>query len=91
MAPSVAAVNQTSGDNSSDNDSSLLRSLPAPTEAQQGMAVVMESIVLTEKDIPEAMLAESFDKHTIPKLQWWLLCRGVTVKTSVKKAEIIQR
>jgi len=55
------------------------------------MAVVMESIVLTEKDIPEAMLAESFDKHTIPKLQWWLLCRGVTVKTSVKKAEIIQR
>jgi len=53
------------------------------------MAVVMESIVLTEKDIPG--LAKPFDKHTIPELRWWLLCRGVTVKTSLKKAEIIQR
>jgi len=87
----MAAVYQTSGDNSSDNDSSPLRSLPAPTEAQRRMAVVMESIVLTEKDIPGAMLAEPFDKHTIPELRWWLLCRGVTVKTSLKKEEIIQR
>ena len=49
MALSVAAVNQISGDNSSHNDSSPLRSLPAPTETQRGMAVV--SIILTEKDI----------------------------------------
>ena len=68
MASSVAAVNQTSGDNSSDNDGSPLRSPPALTEAQRGMVVVMECIVLTEKDIP-----------------------GATVKTSLKKAEIIQR
>jgi len=91
MASSVAAVYQTSGDNSSDNDSSPLRLLPAPTEAQRGMGVVMESIILTEKDIPGVMLAEPFDKHTIPELRWWLLCRGVTVKKSLKKAEIIQR
>jgi len=88
---SFAAVNQTSSDNSSDNDGSPLRSLTAPTEAQRGMAVVTERIVLTEKDIPGAMLAEPFNKHTIPKLRWWLLCRGVTVKTSLKKTEIIHR
>jgi len=84
MASSVAAINQTSGDNSSNNDSSPLRSLPAPTEAQRGMAVVMESIVLKEKDIPGAMLAEPFNKHAIPELRWWLLCRGVIVKARQK-------
>ena len=82
MALSVAIVNQTTGDNSSanasTNDSSPPRSPPAPTEAQRRMPVTMESIVLTEKDIPGAILTELFDKHTIPELRWWLLCRGVT-------------
>ena len=68
MASSVAAVNQTSGDNSSYNDSSPLRSLLAPIETQRRMAVGIESIILTEKDIPGVMLAEPFDKHTIPEL-----------------------
>ena len=90
-----ALVNQTTGDNLSTNatanDSSLPRLPPEPAEAQRRMSVAMDNITLTEKDIPGAMLTEPFDKHTIPELRWWLLCRGVFVQTSLKKAEIIKR
>ena len=36
-------------------------------------------VELTESDIPGASLNEPLDRHTIPELKWWLLCRGVTV------------
>ena len=40
----------------------------------------------TESDIPGASLNEPLDRHTIPELKWWLLCRGVTVSSSIKKS-----
>ena len=90
MATSSAVVNPATGDNLSINNSLPPRLPPAATETQRRMPVAIKSIVLTE-DIPGAMLNEPFNKHTIPELRWWLLCRRVTVQTSLKKAEIIQR
>ena len=39
------------------------------------------AVVLTEADIPGAHLDEPFERHTIPELRWWLLCRGVSAPT----------
>ena len=48
-------------------------------------------ITLTEDDIPGASLQPPFEKHTVSELRWWLLCRGVTVSISLKKAKIIEK
>ena len=48
-------------------------------------------VELTESDIPGASLNEPLDRHTIPELKWWLLCRGVTVSSSIKKSQLIDR
>ena len=90
MATSSAVVNPATGDNLSNNNSLPPRLPPPATETQRRMPVAIKSIVLTE-DIPGAMLNEPFNKHTIPELRWWLLRKRVTVQTSLKKAEIIQR
>ena len=39
-------------------------------------------IQLSEHDIPGAFLSEPIDRHTMPELWWWLLCRGVKVPAS---------
>lgn len=46
---------------------------------------------LTENDIPGASLQPPFEKHTVSELRWWLLCRGLTVSTSMKKGKIIDK
>ena len=51
----------------------------------------VEVIALTATDIPGAELSEPLDKHPVVALQWWLLCRGIKVATSVKKKELIDR
>lgn len=43
---------------------------------------------LTEDDIVGACLQPSFEKYTNAELRCWLQCRGVTVSTSMKKANI---
>lgn len=48
-------------------------------------------LALTEEDIPGAALSEPFDSHTVTELRWWLLCRGITVPTSWKKAQVVKR
>ena len=48
-------------------------------------------ITLTEDDIPGASLQPPFEKHKVSELRWWLLCRGVTVSISLKKAKIIEK
>ena len=48
-----------------------------------------EEITLIESDIPGADLAEPFEKYNIQDLRWWLLCRGVKVHMSIKKAALI--
>lgn len=55
------------------------------------MAEVAEVPVLTEEDIPGAMLNEPLETHTIPALKWWLLCRGIQVSSSMKKPKLIER
>ena len=51
---------------------------------------VCENSFLTE-DIPGASIKKPYEKYSMHELGWWLLCRGVTVPTTLRKAEIIQR
>ena len=39
---------------------------------------------LTESGIPGALLSEPIDCHTMLKLKWWVLCRGIKAQTSWK-------
>ena len=48
-------------------------------------------MTLEEKDIEGASLEEPLDSKTVPQLRWWLLCHGVQVPTSEKKAALIKR
>ena len=34
---------------------------------------------------------KNLEKHTIPKLRWWLLCRGISLRMSLKKTQIITK
>eukprot|EP00731_Ephydatia_muelleri_P024343 Em0016g614a len=45
----------------------------------------------TAADIPSADLAAPFDKHTVPALRWWLLCRGICAPGSWNKKKLIDR
>ena len=49
------------------------------------------TVELTEADIPGLFLSEPFDRHTIPKLRWWVLCRGIQAPTSWKKKRLVSR
>ena len=46
--------------------------------------------VLTEDDIPGAPLPPPFSKYIVAELRWWLLCRGQTVSTAMKKSLIVE-
>lgn len=46
---------------------------------------------LSENDIPGASLTEPLEAHNVAALKWWLLCRGIKVKSSSRKKEIIER
>jgi hypothetical protein len=56
-----------------------------------GQPSASASITLTEEDIPGALLLEPYEGHTLEELRWWLLCHGVTVPTSMKKAKVVER
>lgn len=55
------------------------------------MASVNTSLTLTEEDIPGAKLSEPYESHTVGELRWWLLCRGITPPSSMRKAQVIER
>ena len=42
------------------------------------MAQDCEEVSLNAEDIPGAVLTDPLDKHKVPSLRWWLLCRGIT-------------
>ena len=46
---------------------------------------------LSENDIPGASLTEPLEAHNVAALKWWLLCRGIKVKSSSRKKEIIEK
>ena len=49
------------------------------------------AVVLTAEDIPGAALREPYESYAVPALRWWLLCRGIRVSTSQRKAQLISR
>ena len=49
-------------------------------------------VVLTEEDIPGAALdIHRLETYTVSALRWWLLCRGISPPTSMKKAQLISK
>ena len=58
-----------------------------PASAQ----TMLTTVTLTESDIPGAILTESMDRHTMPELRWWLLCRGIKAPTSWKKNRLLSK
>ena len=47
-------------------------------------------VILTEQDIPGAALdCDGLETYTVAALRWCLLCRGISVRTSLKKAQVI--
>jgi len=58
------------------------------TIASSDQATVIQ---LTECDIPGAFLSEPIDRHTMPELRWWLLCRGIQTPTSWNKQKLLSR
>ena len=48
-------------------------------------------VQLTEIDIPGASLEEPMNKHSIPALKWWLLCRGIEMPSSVHKGQLLDK
>ena len=55
------------------------------------MSASCTEISLNPEDIPGAVLAEPYTKHTAAALRWWLLCRGVNVPSSLKKQQLVDR
>ena len=50
------------------------------------------TVQLTEDDIEGASLDISrVNTYTVRALRWWLLCRGIDVPSSWKKAQIIEK
>ena len=48
-------------------------------------------VQLTEVDVPGALLEEPMDKHSIPALKRWLLCRGIEMSSSVRKRQLLHK
>ena len=48
-------------------------------------------VQLTEIDVPGASLEEPMDKHSIPALKRWLLCRGIEMSSSVRKGQLLDK
>ena len=51
----------------------------------------IQLVTLSPADIPGADLCEPFNRHTMPELRWWLLCRGIKVPASLKKQQLVNR
>ena len=47
------------------------------------MAQDCEEVSLNAEDIPGAVLTDPLDKHKVPSLRWWLLCRGIIAPQSL--------
>ena len=52
---------------------------------QSSSSRVNSSITLCEDDIPGAALPEPLESHNVAALKWWLLCRGIKVKSCCRK------
>ncbi len=77
---------------SGDRDMSDSRSCkPGNSSSHVALTGDGEEITLASSDIPGADLVEPFEKHNSQALRWWLLCRGMKVPQSVKKADLVAK
>ena len=49
------------------------------------------TVDLVPSDIPGAELSKPWEQHPMVDLRWWLLCRGISMPTTWKKAKLIER
>ena len=49
------------------------------------------TVDLVPSNIPGAELSKPWEQHPMVALRWWLLCRGISVPTTRKKAKLIER
>ena len=62
------------------------------TSSSSSRSLAVKLLVkLTAEDIPGAELKEPLERHGIPALQWWLLCRGIKTPLTCRKSQLIDR
>ena len=62
------------------------------TEPQACAAPAVElTIQLTEDDVEGAKLDEPLEMQNVSALKRWLLCRGVEMPSSSRKAQLLER
>ena len=49
------------------------------------------TVDLVPSDIPGAEFSKPWEQQLMVALRWWLLCRGISVPTTWKKAKLIER
>ena len=47
------------------------------------------AVEVTENDIPGTILHEPLENATVHSLRWWLLCHGIRVPSSWRKAKLV--
>ena len=68
-----------------------MQTMEMSDESSSSLNAALVTIELDESDIPGAVLSAPLENHTVPELKWWLLCRGITPPSSMKKAQLIAR
>ena len=64
-------------------------SINGGTSIMSGLSLV--AIKLTAEDIPGAELEEPLARHSVPALQWRLICRGIKTPSTWSKSQLIDR
>ena len=49
------------------------------------------AVELTADDVPGASLEEPMERHSVPTLRQWLLCRGTEMPTGTIKRKLLER
>ena len=51
----------------------------------------LQTVCLTEADVPGALLNEPIEGQSVPALKRWLLCRGIEMPRSAKKRKLLEK
>ena len=55
----------------------VMSDIEKASSSQDGIQAQAVSLQLTESDIPGALLNNPIERHTMPQLRWWLMCRSI--------------
>ena len=65
----------------SDTASKFIKTSTSSASTDGGMSIMSSSslvpVKFTAENIPGAKLEEPLASHSVPALQWWLICRGI--------------